>query len=88
MPLTNYYAYRVQNEGTDELPDDDPAKWTVPERLCVFTMTGMQAERKLVDLVYAGEEYCLLSSEGNDALREGNEVIVQTKNLYNGRVFS
>ena len=88
MALTNYYEYRVQNPGTDELPDDDPAKWSIPQRLCVFTMTGMQAERKLVDLVYAGEEYCLLSSEGNDALREGNEVIVQTTNLYNGRVFS
>ena len=57
------------------------------DRLCVFTMTGLQAERKKVELVYAGEEYCLLSSEGNDALREGNEVIVQAKDLHNGKVF-
>ena len=57
------------------------------ERLCVFTMTGLQAERKIVQLVFAGEEYCLLTSSGDDALREGNEVIVQTNNLYNGRVF-
>lgn len=57
------------------------------ERLCVFTMTGLQAERKKVSLVFAGEEYCLLSSEGDDALREGNEVIVEASGLYNGKVF-
>ncbi len=57
------------------------------DRLCVFTMTGLQAERKKVELVYAGEEYCLLRSEGGDALREGNEVIVEAKNLHDGKVF-
>lgn len=57
------------------------------DRLCVFTMTGLQAERKKVELIFAGEEYCLLSSEGDDALREGNEIIVQATRLYNGRVF-
>ena len=46
----------------------------------------MQAERKKVGLVYAGEEYCLLSSEGVDALREGSEVIVQAAGLYSGKV--
>ena len=57
------------------------------DRLCVFTMTGLQAERKKVELVYAGDEYCLLRSEGEDALREGNEVIVQASNLHDGKVF-
>lgn len=57
------------------------------DRLCVFTMTGLQAERKKVQLIYAGEEYCLLSSEGDDALREGNEVIVQAGGLHNDKVF-
>ena len=85
---TNYYDYRTVAPGAEGLEDDDEDKWIVPDRLCVFTMTGMQAERKIVQLIYAGEEYCLLSSEGNDALREGNEVIVQARDLYNGRVFS
>ncbi len=71
----NYYEYDPEN------PD-------AQDRLCVFTMTGLQAERKLVSMVYAGEEYCLLSSEGTDALREGNEVILRARDLYNGRVFS
>ncbi len=87
LAVTNYYDYRTVIEGREDLPDSDPDKWNVPDRLCVFTMTGMQAERKLVELVYAGEEYCLLSSSGDDALREGNEVIVQADGLYNGRVF-
>ncbi len=78
----------LADEGRRTLPvvnyyDYDPEI----DRLCVFTMTGLQAERKKVELVFAGEEYCLLSSEGDDALREGNEVIVQASGLYNGRVF-
>lgn len=68
--------------------DYDPEKPEAQDRLCVFTMTGVQAERKLVSLVYAGEEYCLLDSSGTDALREGNEVIVEARHLYNGKVFS
>lgn len=88
MAVTNYYDYRTVISGREDLSDSDPDKWNIPDRLCVFTMTGLQAERKLVDLVYAGEEYCLLSSTGDDALREGNEVIVKAADLYNGRVFS
>ena len=88
MTLTNYYDYRTLVSGREDLDDTDPDKWDIPDRMCVFTMTGMQAERKLVELVYAGEEYCLLDSQGNDALREGNEVIVQARDLYNGKVFS
>lgn len=55
--------------------------------LCVFTMTGRQAERRKVSLVYAGEDFLLLSSQGEDALRAGNEIIVQAEGLYDGRVF-
>lgn len=57
------------------------------DRMCVFAMTGLQAERKKVTLIYAGEEYALVSSEGSDALREGNELIVQAAGLYNGKVY-
>lgn len=55
--------------------------------LCVFTMTGRQAERRKVSLVYEGEDYLLLASQGADALRAGNEIIVQGAGLYDGRVF-
>lgn len=59
-------------------PDED--------RMCVFTRTGLKAERKKVTIIYAGEEYALVSSEGEDALREGNELIVRSRGLYNGKV--
>ena len=57
------------------------------DRMCVFAMTGLQAERKKVSLVYAGEDYALVTSEGSDALREGNDVITSTAGLFNGRVY-
>ncbi len=56
------------------------------DRMCVFTMTGLKAERKKVSLIYAGEEYALVSSEGEDALREGNEIILKSRGLFNGKV--
>lgn len=55
--------------------------------LCVFTMTGRQAERRRVALVYEGEEFVLLTSQGGDVLRAGSEIIVQAESLYDGRVF-
>lgn len=57
------------------------------DRMCVFTMTGLQAERKKVELVYAGEDFALVESDGSDALREGNEVITSAVGLFNGKVF-
>ena len=81
-------AYGREPMNTWNYYDYDPEDPDSQDRLCVFTMTGMQAERKLVSLVFAGEEYCLLSSEGTDALREGNDVIIQAAGLYNGRVFA
>ena len=81
-------VYGREPMNTWNFYDYDPEDPDSQDRLCVFTMTGLQAERKLVDMVFAGEEYCLLSSEGTDALREGNDVIIQAHGLYNGRVFS
>ena len=54
---------------------------------CVFTMTGLQAERRRVVPVYEDEEYCLVDSTGEDALRAGNEIIIKASGLYNGKVF-
>ena len=57
------------------------------DRMCVFSMTGLLAERKKVSLTFVGEEYALVESEGSDALREGNEVIVSSAGLFSGKVF-
>lgn len=72
-----------QSLTAEDFYEDDPGR----ECLCVFTMTGLQAERKKVSLNYAGEEFFLVSSEGEDALRAGNEIIVQAEGLFHGRVF-
>lgn len=75
LNITSYYDYDPEAETDDT------------DRLCVFTVTGLQAERKKVDLIYAGGEYALVSSTGDDALREGNEVIARARELYSGKVF-
>ena len=74
--VTSFYDYDPEADEADT------------DRMCVFTVTGMQAERKKVHLTYAGEEYALVSSTGDDALREGNEVIARAKELYDGKVLS
>lgn len=68
---------------TEDYYEYDPAV----EQLCVFTLTGRQAERKKVSLVYAGRDYCLVSSQGSAALRAGNDIILQAEGLYHGKVF-
>jgi len=56
------------------------------ERAYVFTLTGLQAEKKRVEIVYEAEDYYLVASTGADALREGNEIIVSGKDIYDGKV--
>lgn len=53
----------------------------------VWTITAMQLERKDVDILYAGEDYAIVSrSAAADALREGNTVVVSGDDLYEGKV--
>lgn len=74
----------------------EQGRWTMQDHydrdergdcLCVFTLTGRQAERKKVSLVYAADGFCLVQSRGEDALRAGNDVLVQAPELFDGRVF-
>ena len=53
----------------------------------VYTVTAMTVERKDVELIFEGDGYYLVSS-GNRAnsLREGNEIIVSGKDIYDGKV--
>lgn len=52
----------------------------------VYTVTGMQAERKNVTVVYEGDTFFLVSSPGADGLRAGNEIIVGGEDLFDGKV--
>ena len=53
----------------------------------VYTVSAGQMERKLVDILYTGEDFYLVEagSEGS-SLRAGNELIVSGKNLKDGNV--
>jgi len=53
----------------------------------VYTLTGIQAERKDVNILYTGGDFCLVKPSGDaGALREGNDVILSAGDLYDGKV--
>lgn len=53
----------------------------------VYVLTGLQAERKDITIVYEGEDFCLAAIEPEaDALREGNEIITRARDIYDGKV--
>jgi putative membrane fusion protein len=66
--------------------------------LYVYTLTGMLVEKKYVDIVYEAEDYYLMEAvpppgtsadavvDTSSFLREGNEIIVSGKKLYDGKV--
>jgi putative membrane fusion protein len=53
----------------------------------VYTVSAGQMERKLVDILYTGEDFYLVEagSEGS-SLRAGNELIISGKNVKDGNV--
>lgn len=84
LPTGGESKVQTENGGFSAQDYYDAAE---TEHLCVFTMTGLQAERKKVTLVYAADGFCLVESQGEDALREGNEIIIQAPELFDGKVF-
>ncbi len=56
-------------------------------RSYVFVRTGVKAEKKYVEILYEAESF-YLAAPGADAasLREGNEIIVSARELYDGKI--
>ena len=56
----------------------------------VYCLVGFTADFKPVDVVYRGDGYTLVraaeGATGGDILRSGDEVIVTTSELYDGKV--
>lgn len=53
----------------------------------VYTITGMQAEKKYINIIWETEEYFLAATpEEANGLREGNDIILTTKGLYDGKL--
>jgi len=55
----------------------------------IYTLTGMQAEKKYISIVWEAEEYYLADvSKDSASLRAGNDIILTTKGLYDGKIMS
>lgn len=53
----------------------------------VYTITGMQAEKKHISIVWETDEYYLADvSQDAASLRTGNDIILTTKGLYDGKI--
>ena len=56
----------------------------------MYCLVGFAADFKPVDVVYRGDGYTLVraadSATGGDILRSGDEVIVTSSELYDGKV--
>ena len=53
----------------------------------VYVITGTQIEAKTVNIIHDDVDYYLVSrAVGSDSLREGNEIIVEGRDLYDGKI--
>jgi hypothetical protein len=54
---------------------------------CVYTLSGVYSEQKLVKILYEGEDYYIVeSADTKSVLHAGDQVITSTKDLYNGKM--
>lgn len=55
----------------------------------VYTVTGLQCEKKHISIIWETEEYYLAAiSPAADSLKAGNDIILNTKGLFDGKVIS
>lgn len=55
----------------------------------VYTLTGMQAEKKYINIVWETEDFFLAAlSQDTASLRSDNDIILTTKGLYDGKIIS
>ena len=67
----------------------DKAAGADGETTVVYVVTAGQMEMKPVEILYQTDEYCLVArADGRDALRAGDEVIVEGRNLADGKVIN
>ncbi|MCD7792411.1 MAG: hypothetical protein LUG92_03285 [Oscillospiraceae bacterium] len=53
----------------------------------VYVITAMQVECKDIEILYAGDGYCIVEcGTDSNSLREGNTIIVSGKDIYEGKV--
>ena len=77
-------ALRVETEDMEQ--EDGSVKQQ--NTYVVYTVVGRQAERKEVEVVYTGDTFYLLRpvDDSSTRLRAGDEVILNTSDIYDGKV--
>ncbi len=77
-------ALRVETEDVEQ--EDGSVRQQ--NTYVVYTVVGRQAERKEVEVVYTGDTFYLLRPVDNSSsrLRAGDEVILNTSDIYEGKV--
>ncbi len=80
IPLS---ALRIQSTENED--------GTSTSEMGVYVLVGNNVEWKPVNVLYTGEDYCLVEptdASDSDALRSGDTVISKGKNIYSGKVIS
>lgn len=88
-----YTGIRVPKKAlhmkTKTTTDSETGKETETQVIGVYTVVGLQAEFKPVDIVREGSDYYLVTPSkgaGKKILRAGDEIIVTASGLYDGKV--
>lgn len=74
---------------TETQTDEETGETTEEQYTAVFTVVGTQAELQRVNVLYTDENFYLVEPADPDAsrrLREGDEVILNTSGIYDGKV--
>lgn len=74
---------------TQTKTDPDTDEEIQVQIICVYTLVGRQAERKPVEIVREGSDYYLVKPANyasSTRLRAGDEIIINTAGLYDGKV--
>lgn len=78
-------ALRVETEQVER----EDGSVTQENTYVVYTVVGQQAERQEVEVLYSGDSFYLVrpaGEEGASQLRAGDEVILSTSDIYDGKV--
>lgn len=82
-----YTGIRVPTEAIYDRFTVEDDEGGVTLHAYVYTLTGIRAERKLVEIIYEAEDFCLVAAgRGANDLKDGNELIVSGSELYDGMV--
>ena len=74
---------------TETVTDEETGETTETQYTAVYTVVGTQAELQRVNVLYTDENFSLVEPADPDAsrrLRAGDEIILNTTGIYDGKV--